>query len=180
MMRHTLKPGVRVLLVVTGLMIVHVLAPRSEGRTQGTCPSIWTGQSISCQLLPPAQGDTIDSRIQPNGNWASTFNSGSSGCVQLWDRFNALSTSHVWYTASIPNGDTGRYYGSGGGNGDILISDTARTAGGHELARTVMHETAHAYGCDDTGANAWEAFCVGDYQWGINSPPPPVPCPDMP
>jgi len=181
MAQLTSKPVVRVLLVVTGLMIVHGLAATNVGRTQATCPSIWTGQNISCELLPPPQSDTIDSRFElPGGGWLSTFNSGSSGCIQLWDRFTYLNgTDHVWYTASLPNNGTGRHYGDGGGYGDILISETAHTDGGHELARTVIHETAHAYGCNDDGAEDWEEFCVGDYQWGINSPPPPIPCPAM-
>lgn len=90
----------------------------------------------------------------------------------------------MWYATTAPGDVTGYHTGSTNGSGSILIDQKAYTRGGHELAKTAIHEAAHDYGCehDSIGQTPkmWEDFCVGDYSWGINSPPPPIKCPNMP
>jgi hypothetical protein len=182
MRRSTLAVMVIALVGLAAMTVYHMASTPHIGYAQGVCP--WTVEDIgtNCVLLPPAQGDSITDRIQPDGSWALSFNSASSGCTTLYSHFlSARSKGNVYFAASLPEGAYGYYRGQGDGNGKILISNRAFADGGFELERTVIHEAAHDLGCSDIGNHAeqWGQFCAGDYEWGINSPPPPVPCDGM-
>jgi hypothetical protein len=100
------------------------------------------------------------------------FNQGSSWCTALYDGWHtAINEDRAWFSDE-EHGDYGGYYGLFDGGGQILVTQRALNAGSKETARTVMHEVAHDFGCEENGdAEAWAQYCVYDGQSPPHAPP---------
>lgn len=148
--------------------------------SQTSCP--FDPVAPGCYLMPPTVDEAVSSTF--NDHWSTTFNSSSSDCVFLYQHFQGMYMGGRAFAGVMTTGLTGAYTGDHNGNGSVVLGSQAFYGSG-ELMKTVIHESSHDYGCGDSDyvtsgtADAWESYCVSDYE-GQLRPPPPQRCPNWP